>query len=890
MTDQPKRLFLIDGSSYIYRAYFAIRHLSNSKGLATNAVYGFVNMLLKVAREHRPDHLAVVFDARGPTFRKEIYPDYKANRAHMPDDLVPQVPIIKEVVCAFNMPAIEQEGFEADDIIATLAKKFAAEGMEVTVVTGDKDLMQIVSDRIRLLDTMKDKVSGLEEVAERFGGGPEKVIEVQALAGDSSDNVPGVPGIGEKTAVKLIQEFGTVENLLDNLDQVKGKVQEKLREFGDQARLSKKLVTLVDDMKLDLDYDNFALGEPNRQALTALFKELEFHKLIQEFSSDERATGEGYRGVLSEADLAELAAELERAERFAFDTETTGLDPTLADMVGLSFAVRPGEGWYIPLAHRYLGAPEQLEPGGVLERLRPLLTDAGKAKIAQNAKFDLLVLRRAGVEVKGLAFDTMIASYLANPAATSHGMDALAADLLGYKTITYSEMTGSGKKQIGFAEVEVEKAVVYAAEDADITLRLAGKLEPMLGETGQEKLFYEVEMPLVEVLADMEWSGVRIDPAFLAGLSKELETKLAALEKEIHQMAGGPFNIGSPKQLGEVLFERLKLARGKKTKTGWSTDVEVLTKLAEEQPVAARILDYRSLAKLKGTYTDALPKLIHPQTGRLHTSFNQALTATGRLSSSEPNLQNIPIRTEEGGRIREAFIPAEGNVLLSADYSQVELRILAHLAGEAVLKESFEKGEDIHRRTASEIFGVFPEMVTAEMRRQAKTINFGVIYGMGAFSLGKDLGISTREAQTFIDNYFARYPGIKTFMESKKAEAREKLYVTTLLGRRCAVPEIHSPNGAVRGYAERNAINYPIQGSAADLIKVAMVRIHRRLKAERLRTLMVLQVHDELVFDVPQTELETVRDLVRAEMEGAVKLDVPLVVDIGVGRNWREAH
>jgi DNA polymerase-1 len=890
MTDQPKRLFLVDGSSYIYRAYFAIRHLSNSKGLATNAVYGFVNMLLKVAREQQPDHLAVVFDARGPTFRKELYPEYKATRAHMPEDLVPQVPIIKEVVRAFNMPAIEKEGFEADDIIATLAKKFAAKGLEVTVVTGDKDLMQIVSDRIRLLDTMKDKVSGLEEVAERFGGPPEKVIEVQALAGDSSDNIPGVPGVGEKTAVKLIQEFGSVEYLLANLDQVKGKLQEKLREHADSARLSKQLATLRDDVPLDLDYDSFALSPPDRQALTALFKELEFHKLLQEFSSDERATGEGYRAVLTEEDLTELVAELERAERFAFDSETTGLDPTLADMVGLSFAVRSGEGWYIPLEHRYLGAPEQLDPRLVLERLRPLLTDPGKGKIAQNAKFDLLVLRRAGVEVEGLAFDTMIASYLANPAATSHGMDALAADLLGYKTITYSEMTGSGKKQIGFAEVEVEKAVVYAAEDADITLRLAGKLEPMLRETEQEKLFYEVEMPLVEVLAGMEWSGVRIDPQFLGGLSKELETKLAALEKEIHQMAGGPFNIGSPKQLGEVLFERLKLARGKKTKTGWSTDVEVLTKLAEEQPIAARILDYRSLAKLKGTYTDALPKLIHPQTGRLHTSFNQALTATGRLSSSEPNLQNIPIRTEEGSRIREAFIPAAGNLLLSADYSQVELRILAHLAGEAVLKESFEKGEDIHRRTASEIFGVFPEMVTPEMRRQAKTINFGVIYGMGAFSLGKDLGISTREAQTFIDNYFARYPGIKAFLENKKAEAREKLYVTTLLGRRCAVPEIHSPNGAIRGYAERNAINYPIQGSAADLIKVAMVRIHKRLQNEGLQAKMVLQVHDELVFDVPQAELEAVRELVRAEMEGAVELNVPLVVDIGVGRNWREAH
>jgi DNA polymerase I len=890
MTDQPQRLFLIDGSSYIYRAYFAIRHLSNSRGEATNAIYGFVNMLLKVVREQQPDHLAVVFDAKGPTFRKQLYPDYKAHRAQMPEDLVPQIPVIKEVVKAFNMPAIEKQGFEADDIIATLAKKFAAEGLDVTVVTGDKDLMQVVSEKIRLLDTMKDQVSGLEEVAARFGGTPDKVIEVQALAGDSSDNIPGVPGVGEKTAVKLIQEFGSVENLLAHLDQVKGKLQVKLRENAGLARLSKQLVTLRDDVPLDLDYDNFALTPPDNAALTTLFKELEFHKLLQEFSSDDRATGEGYRGVLSESDLAALVAELNAAERFAFDTETTSLEAVRADLVGLSFAVRPGEAWYIPVGHYYLGVPEQLDKQLVLERLRPLFEDPQKPKIGQNAKYDALVLRRAGITVQGIAVDTMLASYLANPAASSHGMDALAAELLGYKTISYKEMTGSGKNQIGFAEVEVEKAVVYAAEDADITLRLAQKLEPQLKEAGQEKLFHEVEMPLLDILTDMEWSGVRIDAEFLGNLSQEMAGKLAALEKEIHQLAGGSFNVASPKQLGEVLFERLKLPRGRKTKTGWSTDVEVLTGLAAEQPIAARLLEHRTLSKLKGTYCDALPKLVNPDTGRIHTSFNQAVTATGRLSSSDPNLQNIPIRSEEGGRIREAFVPAEGNLLLSADYSQVELRILAHLADEAVLKEAFARGEDIHARTASEVFGVFPEMVTAEMRRQAKTINFGVIYGMGAFSLGKDLGIPTREAQAFIDNYFARYPGIRAFMESKRQEAREKLYVTTLLGRRCAVPEIHSKNGAVRSYAERNAINYPIQGSAADLIKVAMVNVHRRLEKEGLRAKMVLQVHDELVFDVPEAELATVESLVRQEMEGAIPLSVPLVVDIGTGKNWREAH
>ncbi len=890
MTDQPKRLYLIDGSSYIYRAYFAIRHLSNSKGFATNAVYGFINMLLKVVREQSPDHLAVIFDAKGPTFRKDIYPEYKANRAKMPEDLVPQIPIIKEIVKAFNMPAIEQAGFEADDIIATLAKKFAAEGMEVTVVTGDKDLMQVVSERIVLLDTMKDKFSGLAEVEERFGGTPDKVIEVQALAGDSSDNVPGVPGIGEKTAVKLIKEFGSVEELLSRVGEVKGKMQEKLREFGEQALLSKQLVTLIDDMQLDLDYDSFALTEPDRAALTAIFKEMEFHKLVQEFSSETRATGEAYHGVQTEEQLDALIGELRQAGRFAFDTETTSLVAVQADLVGLSFSVRADEAWYIPVGHRYLGAPEQLDLQLVLDKLRPLLEDPALAKIGQNLKYDLLVLRRAGIRVLGASFDTMIASYLANPAAKSHGMDAMASELLGHKTISYKEMTGSGKSQIGFEEVAVEKAINYAAEDADITLRLAAVLEPQLAEVQQERLFAEVEMPLVDVLTDMEWTGVRIDSRFLGQLSAELEKKMAALETDIHALAGGPFNIGSPKQLGEILFERLELPRGKKTKTGWSTDVEVLTKLAEDHAIAAKILDYRSLAKLKGTYTDALPKLVNPETGRIHTSFNQAVTATGRLSSSDPNLQNIPIRSEEGRRIREAFIPAEGNVLLAADYSQVELRVLAHMADEAVLKESFARGEDIHQRTASEVFGVFPEMVTPEMRRQAKTINFGVIYGMGAFSLGKDLGISSREAQTFIDNYFARYPGIKTFMESKKEEAREKQYVTTLLGRRCAVPEISSKNGAIRSYAERNAINYPIQGSAADIVKVAMVRIHKRLAAEGLKTRMVLQVHDELVFDVPQDELEAVRELVRSEMEGAVELKVPLVVDIGVGNNWREAH
>jgi DNA polymerase-1 len=850
MPNQPQRLFLIDGSSYIYRAYYAIRHLSNSQGMATNAIYGFTNMLLKVIRESQPDQLAVIFDSKGPTFRKDIYPEYKANRSAMPEDLVPQIPYIKRVVEAFNLPGIEKAGYEADDIIATLAGKFAAKGIEVTVVTGDKDLMQIVSDRVCLLDTMKDKTSGPTEVFERFGGA-DKVVEVQALAGDSSDNVPGVPGIGEKTAKALIDEFGDIETLLSSLDQLKGKRRENLENFADQARLSKQLVTLITDLDLDVDDDAFVMAEPNRQALTELFKECEFHKLLQEFSDDSRASAKEakYQAVLNETDLAEMVAALEKSERFAFDTETTGLDPLRADLVGLSFAVTPGEAWYLPVSHRYLGVPEQLPLDKVLAAVGPLLGSADHLKIGQNLKYDILVMGRAGVAVTEPLFDTMLASYLANSAAQSHGMDSLATELLDYRTIPYSDVAGSGKKKICFDEVEVEKATVYAAEDADITLRLYEKLLPMVAEQEQQELFDNVEMALLPILVKMEQAGIRIDAELLNGLSADMEKKLAALEGEIHGLAGTTFNIGSPKQLGEVLFERLGLPKGKKTKTGWSTDVEVLSNLAEEHEIAAKILDYRSLSKLKGTYTDALPKLIHPETGRIHSSFNQAVTATGRLSSSDPNLQNIPIRTEEGRRIREGFIPSEGCLLLAADYSQVELRILAHMADEPALKEAFARGEDIHRRTASEVLGLFPEMVTDEQRRQAKAINFGVIYGMSAFGLAKQLGISRREAQTFIDTYFERYPGIRTFMDSCIAEAREKMYVTTLLGRRCAIPEINSKNGAVRGYAERNAINYPVQGSAADIIKVAMVRIAHRLTKEGYKTRMLLQVHDELVFD-----------------------------------------
>jgi len=889
-------LYLVDGSSYIYRAYYAIRHLSNSKGEATNAVFGFTKMLQTLIKQEQPGHLAVIFDAKGPTFRKELYAEYKANRSAMPEDLVPQIPLIKEVVRAFKLPLLELQGYEADDIIATLARRYAASGMNVTVVTGDKDLMQIVDERISLLDTMKGKRAREAEVIERFGVPPRQVLEVLGLAGDSSDNIPGVPGIGEKTASALIQEFGNIENLLANIDKVKGaKRQESLREFADQARLSRKLADLVYDLPVAINYEDLAICPPDSTQLAEVYRRLEFHQLLQELdltASGPKTSADAshYQTITAEAALDTMIAQLRAAKRFAFDTETTSLRAVQAKLVGLSFSLTAGSGWYVPVGHRYLGAPEQLPLELVLKKLRPLLEDAQYEKVGQNIKYDALVLRNAGVELAGITDDCMVLSYLTHPEAKSHGLDALASDLLGHRMIPYKELTGRGQKQIGFAEVEVEKAAVYAAEDADITWRIAEKLLPELPASGAEKLYRDIEMPLVNVLTRVEWQGIRVDAQLLKRLSTEMRVDLARLETEIHDLAGGPFNINSPKQMGEILFEKLGLPRGKKTKTGWSTNVEVLTVLAEEHTIAAKILDYRSLAKLISTYTDALPQLINPASGRIHTSFNQAVTATGRLSSSEPNLQNIPIRSVEGRRIREAFLPAEGNLLLAADYSQIELRVMAHMADVAALKESFAAGEDIHRRTASEIFNVFPGMVSDDMRRQAKTINFGVLYGMGAFSLAKDLGIGRKEAQQFIDNYFARYPAVRQFMEARKAEAREHQYVTTLLGRRCAIAEINSSNGAIRSYAERNAINYPIQGSAADIIKVAMVNIDRRLRHENLQTRMVLQVHDELVFDVPAAEVELIKQLVKLEMENAVPLSVPLVVDMGVGANWSEAH
>ncbi|HZV81680.1 MAG TPA: DNA polymerase I [Geobacteraceae bacterium] len=911
----PASLYLIDGSSYIYRAYYAIRHLSSPSGFPTNALYGFTQMLLKVLKDRRPDHVAVSFDAGRVTFRTGIYPEYKANRAAMPDDLRPQLEPIKEMVRAFNIPALELAGFEADDIIATLARDCREHGVQVTVVTGDKDLMQIVSNSVRLLDTMKDKESGPAEVVERFGVGPEKVTDILGLAGDTSDNIPGVPGVGEKTASKLIQEFGSLDTLLERAVEVKGKTGERLREFADQARLSRRLATVDDRVPLEYSFADFAASPPDNARLAAMFKEYGFTTLMKELTSQSTLAMEEYHIVTTRDDFNRLLEQLAVAEAFAIDLETTSLNVLEAEIVGISLSCCEHEAFYIPVGHvadagprEHLPAAEgelfpspgkrlDLVPGqlpleSVLEGLRPLLTDPARRVVGQNIKYDYQVLRRYGIAIAGIWCDTMIAAYLHNPGRQSQGLDSLAVELLDHKMISYSDITGKGKEQKGFAEVDIETAGRYSCEDADATFLLHRLLLPKVEADGMADLFHGLEMPLVRILAEMELAGVKLDLTLLGELSARFGGELASLEERICSLAPEPFNINSPKQLGEILFDRMKLPTGKKTKTktGWSTNVEELERLAEGgHEIASLILQYRSLAKLKSTYSDALPKLVC-MGGRVHTSYNQAVTNTGRLSSSEPNLQNIPVRTEEGRLIRHAFIAEEGHYLISADYSQIELRVLAHLSKDPVFCDAFARDEDIHTRTASEVFGLFPEMVTAEMRRQAKTINFGVIYGQSAFSLAKQLGVARRVAEDFIDSYKARHSGAIAFLESCVRQAEEQGYVTTLLGRRLPIPDIGSSNFTVRSFAQRNAINYPIQGSAADIIKQAMVNVFARLQREGLQSRLIMQVHDELVFEVPESELLHMEQLVAHEMERAVPLAVPLKVDLSHGRNWSEAH
>lgn len=885
------KFFLIDGNSFCYRAFYAIQNLSTSKGEPTNAIYGVLSMLRKILKEEKPDGIAVCFDRGEPTFRHKRYDEYKAHRKPMPDDLFKQLAPIKEFLSAYRIPVFEMAGFEADDVLGTMAKHLAAVGNEVFIVTGDKDALQLVGGKVRVYSTHKDGVIyDSAKVAERFEGlGPERVVDIMSLAGDTSDNIPGVPGIGEKTAVSLIGQFGSLEALMKRLGEVKSDSKRKLiEENKENIELSRELATIDCEVPIKFSAEELRLKTPDEAKLIELFKRFEFRNLLKEITSTaERGTEErDYRLVESEEELRSLAKLLEKSGAFAIDTETTDTEPHLAWLVGLSFSFRDRQAFYVPVSspkHEGRGISEAV----VIKTLKPVLENPSVKKYGQNVKYDFIVLSRAGIGLQGIEFDTMVASYLLNPIKLNHNLDDISLEYLDVKKIAISEVIGEGKNSITMDRAPLGIVKNYASEDADCVFRLVQILRPKLQEKGLEKLFREVEMPLVCVLAQMEINGVKIDRDFLKGLSKKYDKELGLLTESIHKEAGGEFNINSPKQLSEILFDKLKLPVVKKTKTGRSTDVSVLETLAERHRLPQLVLEYRELAKLKSTYIDALCELAVPETGLVHTSFNQTTTATGRLSSSDPNLQNIPIKTEAGREIRRAFVPrAKDRLIVSADYSQIELRLLAHFSGDETLTKAFWDNQDIHLVTATTLFGVKEDAVSRDMRRAAKTVNFSIIYGKTAYGLSKDLKISVGEAERFISAYFERYPGVKAYLEHQIEIARKDKYLTTILGRRAYFPDIDSSNQNLRQFAERAALNAPLQGSAADLIKIAMIAIEHELEVRGLDSLMIIQVHDELVFDVPRGELETVKDIVRDKMENVYSLKVPLKVDFSEGDSW----
>ena len=912
------RLFLIDAYALIYRAYFAFiqRPLTNSRGENTSAPFGFANFLLSVREEHQPDYLAIVFD-KGMSQREEIYPEYKATREKMPDDLAASLPRIREMVEAFHDPVVEVEGYEADDVIGTLAVQARSQGLEAVIVSGDKDFYQLVGPGIHLLNPGRGGPTGVEpewvdetNAGEKFGVSPERIPDYLALIGDSSDNIPGAPGIGPKTAVKLLQEYGDVETILARAGEISGKrARESLTANGELVRLSRQLVTIQTDVPVILDLSSLRVREPDRERLRRLFVELEFRRLAERFTGSEGGAGEEggsgglagttYALVKDPGRVAELVRRIRAVGEVSVDTETTSLEATRARLVGISLSCKPGEAYYLPLAHRRTGelalgdggadAPANLPALGSPE-MRPLvevLQDPEVRKIGQNLKYDLIVLEGAGVVLRGVSFDTMVASYVLDPGRRQHSLDALALNLLGHKMISYEEVAGKGKAQLSFDEVPLDRATEYACEDADVTLRLKGLFQEQLRAQELEELFGSLEMPLVPVLARMESNGIRIDVPFFREVSTRLEGSLKVLEEEIEKMVGEEFNLNSTPQLREILFEKLGLPILKRTKTGPSTDASVLEELAAMgHQFPTLLLEYRQLEKLRNTYVDALPRLVHPGTGRIHTSFNQTVAATGRLSSSDPNLQNIPIRTELGREIRRGFVADEGRVFFGADYSQIELRILAHFSGDEAFVQAFREGIDVHRQTASVIFGVELDQVSQEMRSRAKTINFATLYGQGDFSLARQLGISREEARAFIEAYFQRFSGVRNYLDSQVEMARERGYVETLSGRRRYVPELRSDNWNVRQFGERVAQNTPIQGTAADLIKLAMIRIQGLLDQYFPSSLLLLQVHDELLLEVREDDVEEVGSLVAEVMEGAMALNVPLAVDKGTGRTW----
>ncbi|MEH8265378.1 DNA polymerase I [Aeromonas veronii] len=915
-------LILVDGSSYLYRAFFASQQadLRTSTGLPSGAVRVMANMMRSLRKQYPDCHVAVVFDAKGKTFRDDIYPEYKATRASMPDDLRSQVAPIHQMIKAMGFPFLMVEGVEADDVIGTLARQATEKQLPVLISTGDKDMAQLVSDHVILIDTMKDVKTDREGVIEKFGVPPELIIDYLALMGDKVDNIPGMTGVGEKTALALLQGIGSIDEIAANLDKVAAlgfrgskAFADKFREQEEQVRLSYRLATIKTDVELEQSLEELLLKPVDKESLLAVYREYELRNLIKELESggEEGSESAGqddagddntapvaaietdYSCILDEAEFDGWLEQLKAAPLFAFDTETTSLDYMEARIVGVSFAVEPGKAAYVPFGHDYLGAPVQLSEAVVLGKLKPLLEDPTRLKVGQNLKYDRNVLLNHDIDLQGIAYDTMLESYVLNSTASRHDMDSLAKRYLGVETTSFEDIAGKGVKQLTFNQIELEQAAPYAAEDADITLRLHQALWGKLSaEPGLAKVFSEIELPLLPVLARMERLGTTIEPKLLHQQSQEIEVRLAELEKQAHELAGQEFNLSSPKQLGEILFTKLGLPIIKKTPKGApSTAEEVLAELAETYELPQLLMEHRGLAKLKSTYTDKLPLMIKPQTGRVHTSYHQAVAATGRLSSSDPNLQNIPVRNEQGRRIRQAFIPSAGYKLVAADYSQIELRIMAHLSGDKGLLTAFAEGKDIHKATAAEVFGVALDAVTTDMRRSAKAINFGLIYGMSAFGLAKQLGIGRAEAQKYMDLYFERYPGVLEYMERTRQQAEAQGYVETLFGRRLYLPDIKSRNAGLRKAAERAAINAPMQGTAADIIKRAMINVDswiRGIEDESIR--MLMQVHDELVFEIREEKLEEYTAIIKEKMSAAAELDVPLLVEAGTGDNWDQAH
>ncbi|MCK9636792.1 MAG: DNA polymerase I [Methylobacter tundripaludum] len=917
-----ERLILVDGSSFLFRAYHAIPPLTNANGEPTNAIYGVSNMLRKLIADYHSDHITVVFDASGKTFRNELYDQYKAHRPPMPDDLRVQIEPLHNLIRAMGLPLIIESGVEADDVLGALAQHAEQQGYDVIISTGDKDMAQLVTDHIILENTMSNTRMDIQGVIDKFGVRPEQIIDYLALVGDTVDNIPGVPKVGPKTAAKWLEQYQTLENLIAHANEIGGKIGENLRASLAQLPLSKQLTTIKCDLDLPYGIEDLKQQPMDKAELKNLLAELGFSSWLKSLDASTEpvlsvaeglSTGASTKPVLSpvEADEDKPAkidsnhetiltephfndwlAQLEKAELFAFDTETTSLDYSKAQIVGVSFAVTPGKAAYVPLAHDYPGVPDQLDRSEILEKLRPLLENPHKAKLGQNLKYDMHVLANHGIALRGIAHDTMLESYVLNSTATKHNMDDLAKEYLGVETIHYEDVAGKGAKQIGFQEVSIEQAAPYAAEDADITLQLHQVLSAKLAQQPRLlELYTEMEVPLISVLARIENNGVLIDTAMLAQQSLELSSQIISLEQHAHDLAGQTFNLGSPKQIQDILYDQQKLPVLKKTPKGQpSTEESVLQELAIDYPLPKLILEYRSLSKLKSTYTDKLPQQVDGQTGRIHTSYHQAVAATGRLSSSDPNLQNIPIRSEEGRKIRQAFVAPEGKKIVAADYSQIELRIMAHLSADEGLLKAFTEGQDVHRATAAEVFGVAPEQVTTDLRRSAKAINFGLIYGMSSFGLAQQLGLSRSQAQSYIDLYFTRYPGVKNYMDNIREQARAQGYVETLFGRRLYLPEINSRNAARRQYAERTAINAPMQGTAADIIKRAMIAADRWLYRDTPDAKMIMQVHDELVFEIAEEQLDDCVAKIRSIMCAAAGLDVPLIVDIGIGNNWDEAH